>query len=195
MFQTSDKSQLLRRVLWISAELTIVSSLKHKNTQHLYIFNRVRVIHLDRLKEGTWLHSFEQVQYKQMYVLRVSPDHSIHVETARLSRPMNSQFSKANFMFVLPSSVPLLQWIHAEEIKGLQQDLNLPSLHENHFVMLYFVVKMKLVSNVVHINATVGLNISVIQGFVKKNSYKIISIRHRCLHKNWTSKFLKVGLQ
>ena len=40
MFQTWDSSQLLRRVLWISAELTIVSSLKHKNTQPLYIFNR-----------------------------------------------------------------------------------------------------------------------------------------------------------
>ena len=61
MFQTWDNSQLLRRVLWISAELTIVSSLKHKNTQPLYIFNRVRVLHLDRLKEGTWLHSFEYV--------------------------------------------------------------------------------------------------------------------------------------
>ena len=58
MFQTWDNSQLLRRVLWISAELTIVSSLKHKNTQPLYIFNRVRILHLDRLKEGTWLHSF-----------------------------------------------------------------------------------------------------------------------------------------
>ena len=58
MFQTWDNSQLLRRVLWISAELTIVSSLKHKNTQPLYIFNRVRVLHIDRLKEGTWLHSF-----------------------------------------------------------------------------------------------------------------------------------------
>ena len=36
MFQTSDNSQLLRRVLWINAELTIVSSLKHKNTQPIY---------------------------------------------------------------------------------------------------------------------------------------------------------------
>ena len=36
MFQTRDKSQLLRRVLWISAELTIVSSFKHKYTQPLY---------------------------------------------------------------------------------------------------------------------------------------------------------------
>ncbi len=40
MFQTSDNSQLLRRVLLINAELTIVSSLKHKNTQPLHIFNR-----------------------------------------------------------------------------------------------------------------------------------------------------------
>ena len=58
MFQTWNNIQLLRRVLWISAELTIVSSLKHKNTQPLYIFNRVRVLHLNRLKERTWLHSF-----------------------------------------------------------------------------------------------------------------------------------------
>ena len=38
---------------------TIVSSLKHKNTQPIYIFNRVRIFHLDRLKEGTWLYNFE----------------------------------------------------------------------------------------------------------------------------------------
>jgi hypothetical protein len=40
MFQTSDKSQLLRRVLWINAQLTIVWSLKHKISQPIYIFNR-----------------------------------------------------------------------------------------------------------------------------------------------------------
>ena len=40
MFQTCSNSQLLRRVLWISAEETIGASLKHKNTQPLYIFNR-----------------------------------------------------------------------------------------------------------------------------------------------------------
>jgi hypothetical protein len=40
MFQTSYNSQLLRRVLWINAELTIVSSLKHKNTKTIFIFNR-----------------------------------------------------------------------------------------------------------------------------------------------------------
>ena len=66
MFQTWENSQLLRRVLWISAELTIVSSLKHKNTQPLYIFNRVRVLHLDRLKEGTWLHNFDSVNERQL---------------------------------------------------------------------------------------------------------------------------------
>ena len=40
MFQTSNNSQLLRRVLWINAELTIIWSLKHKNTQPSYFFNR-----------------------------------------------------------------------------------------------------------------------------------------------------------
>ena len=59
MFQTCSNSQLLRRVLWISAEQTIGASLKHKNTQPLYIFSRVRVLHLNRLKERTWLHSFD----------------------------------------------------------------------------------------------------------------------------------------
>ena len=58
MFQTWDNSQLLRRVLWINAEQAIGASLKHKNTQPLYMFNRVRVLHLNRLKERTWLHSF-----------------------------------------------------------------------------------------------------------------------------------------
>ena len=40
MFQTCSNSQLLRRVLWISAEQTIGASFKHKNTQPLYIFTR-----------------------------------------------------------------------------------------------------------------------------------------------------------
>jgi hypothetical protein len=40
MFQTSDKSQLLRRVLWINAQLTSVWSLKHKISQPIYIFHR-----------------------------------------------------------------------------------------------------------------------------------------------------------
>ena len=40
MFQTSDNSQLVRKVLWINAELTIVWSLKHRYTQPSYIFNR-----------------------------------------------------------------------------------------------------------------------------------------------------------
>ena len=40
MFQTSDNSQLLRRVLSINVELTIVSSLKHKSTQPIYVFSR-----------------------------------------------------------------------------------------------------------------------------------------------------------
>ena len=40
MFQTCSNSQLLRRVLWINAELTIFSSLNHKNTQPIYIFSR-----------------------------------------------------------------------------------------------------------------------------------------------------------
>ena len=39
MLQTSE-SQLLRRILWINAEMTIVSILKHKNTQPIYIFNK-----------------------------------------------------------------------------------------------------------------------------------------------------------
>ena len=40
MFQSSDKSQLLWRVLWINAKSTIVWSLKHKISQPVYIFNR-----------------------------------------------------------------------------------------------------------------------------------------------------------
>ena len=68
MFQTKDNSQLLRRVLWISAELTIVWSLKHQNNPTYIYFQRVRVLHLDRLKEGTWLHSFEWISLIISYV-------------------------------------------------------------------------------------------------------------------------------
>ena len=40
MYQTSDNSQLLRRILWINTQLTIFWSLKHHSTQPIYIFNR-----------------------------------------------------------------------------------------------------------------------------------------------------------
>ena len=39
MYQTSDNCQLLRRILWINAQLTIVWSLKHHSIQPIYIFN------------------------------------------------------------------------------------------------------------------------------------------------------------
>ena len=39
--------------------------MKHKNTQPLYIFNRVRVLHLNRLKERTWLHSFGKIEFEK----------------------------------------------------------------------------------------------------------------------------------
>ena len=68
MFQTCSNSQLLRRVLWISAEQTIGASLKHKNTQPLYMFNRVRVLHLNRLKERTWLHSFAFITLSNLLI-------------------------------------------------------------------------------------------------------------------------------
>ena len=53
MFKTSDNSQLCIDSQYSSQYLTIVLSLKHQNTKPIYIFNRVRVLHLDRLKEGT----------------------------------------------------------------------------------------------------------------------------------------------
>ena len=40
------------------AYFDIWPSLLIYETPSIYIFNRVRVLHLDRLKEGTWLHSF-----------------------------------------------------------------------------------------------------------------------------------------
>ena len=45
-----------------SQQLTFVWSLKHHISQPFNIFNR-RVLHLDRLKEGTWLHSFGIMRY------------------------------------------------------------------------------------------------------------------------------------
>ena len=88
MFQTSNNSQLLRRVLWINAELTTVWSLKHKNTQSLYIFNRVRVLHLDRLKEGTWLHSFGCCNLKIVDDVRRSNTLCANIRDTPLSRSL-----------------------------------------------------------------------------------------------------------
>ena len=61
MFQMSDISQLCIDSQYSSQQLTFVSSLKHQISQPSYIFNRIRVLHLDRLK-GTWLHSFAWVK-------------------------------------------------------------------------------------------------------------------------------------
>ena len=58
MFQTSDNSQL-----YSSQQLTIVWSLIHHSTQTNLIFSRVKILHLDRLKEGTWLYSFASIHY------------------------------------------------------------------------------------------------------------------------------------
>ena len=56
MFQTSDNSQLCIDSQYSSRQLTFVWSLKHQISQPIYFFYRVRVLYLDRLKEGTWLH-------------------------------------------------------------------------------------------------------------------------------------------
>ena len=58
MFQTSDNSQLCIDSQYSSQQLTIVWNLIHHSTQPILIFSRARVLHLDRLKEETWLHSF-----------------------------------------------------------------------------------------------------------------------------------------
>ena len=56
--ETKVSSALIHSTLlssWLLSE--------QQNTQPIYIFNRVRVLHLDRLKEGTWLHSFGKCKY------------------------------------------------------------------------------------------------------------------------------------
>ena len=99
MFQTWDNSQLLRRVLWISTELTIVSSLKHKNTQPIYIFNRENPQNSEtqngpRRGGGfqstslrTWFHSFEKFKALQKW------DFHLHFEA--LKGAFFSQFHDA----------------------------------------------------------------------------------------------------
>ena len=59
MFQTSDNSQLQIISQYSYQHLTIVWSLMHHITQPILIFSRLRVLYVDRLKERTWLHSFD----------------------------------------------------------------------------------------------------------------------------------------
>ena len=50
-----------KSILWINAELTCVWSLKHKNTQPIYIFNRENTQNSEPQngpRRGTWFHSF-----------------------------------------------------------------------------------------------------------------------------------------
>ena len=58
MFQTSDDSQLCIDSQHSSQQLTIFWSLMHHSAQPILIF-----FHLDRLKEGTWLHGFGHRQW------------------------------------------------------------------------------------------------------------------------------------
>ena len=58
MFQTSDNSQMCIDSQCSSQQLTIVRSLIYDSTQPILVFSGVRVLHLARLKEGTWLNSF-----------------------------------------------------------------------------------------------------------------------------------------
>ena len=60
MFQISDNSQLCIDSQYSSQQLTIVWSLVHHSTQPILIFFRVRVLHLDRLKELVWGHRYQQ---------------------------------------------------------------------------------------------------------------------------------------
>ena len=41
--------------------------MNHQNNQPISIFNRVSVLHLDRLEEGTWLHSFGKSRWYAMH--------------------------------------------------------------------------------------------------------------------------------
>ena len=58
MYQSSDNSQLCIDSQYSSKQLTIVWTLIHHSTQPILIFSKARVLHLDRLKEGTLFHSF-----------------------------------------------------------------------------------------------------------------------------------------
>ena len=74
MFKTSDNSQLWIDSQYSSQYLTIIWSLKNQNTQPMYIFFRVTVLHLDRLKEGTWFHWYYQTVYSIGYfALNIHP--------------------------------------------------------------------------------------------------------------------------
>ena len=73
MFQTSNNSQLCIDSQYSSQKLTIVWCLTHQSTQP--IFYRVRVLHLDRLKEGTLSHSFAWIWnlWSWFLVMKIHP--------------------------------------------------------------------------------------------------------------------------
>ena len=73
MLQTSENSQLCIDSQYSSQQLTFAWSLKHQISQPIYIFNRVKVFHLDRLKKGTWLHCFGHSGCPFFYVCPSQP--------------------------------------------------------------------------------------------------------------------------
>ena len=73
MFQTCSNSLLCTDSQYSSQKLTIVWCLTHQSTQP--IFYRVRVLHLDRLKEGTLSHSFAWIWnlWSWFLVMKIHP--------------------------------------------------------------------------------------------------------------------------
>ena len=59
------KNRLLR--INLQQDCLQIWTLIHHSTQPTLIFSRVRVCHLERLKEGTWLHSFAFAQHSQLF--------------------------------------------------------------------------------------------------------------------------------
>ena len=73
MFQTSDNSQLCIDSQYSSQQLTIVWSLgTHQSTQPILIFSRVRILHLKRLENVTWFHSFDWTNLTLAITLKVN---------------------------------------------------------------------------------------------------------------------------
>ena len=119
-------------LIWIDSQyssqyLTIVWSLKHQNTQPIYVFNRVRVLHLNGLKEGSWLHSsgWNKSHCKTMNSLNIlwqlspsNPSLHMHLPVVSSQVPWNEQepspgqpISKNNYFLVMWIIIITHNWL------------------------------------------------------------------------------------
>ena len=102
-----------------SCLLLLIWTFQHHNTQPVLIFSRVRIIHLERLEEGTWFHSFDLISTKM--------------------RRLHNYYVRNNFNPLCRRNAALIDWVDAITIFSMYCDIHTIS---DFNIIIYLLVFM-----------------------------------------------------